>query len=150
MSARRGLLLAVLLAACSPACAPPPAAPRRVEIRAVGPEAIELVPAEGQPPFCLVFTVSEKRVVRQLTIAEPNESVPCPAGAPIGETRYRIPKTEGPVKIHVVFSDRGLDARPIAAQMHELGASPGFSAMDLRAPGNVALVTLDFTPGAGR
>lgn len=128
------------------ACSSKPPAPKRVEVRAVGPASIELIPAAGLPPFCLAYTVAAKGIVRQLTPLDPNEAIPCPAGEPIGGTRYQIPPAEGSVRIHVVFSDRAIDGRPIAAQVRELGATPGFSGMDLRAPGNVLLETTAFTP----
>ena len=109
---------------------------------ATGPASIEILPSAGQPPYCLVFTVSEKGIVRQLTMSPSNESIPCAAGQPIGGTAYRIPPAEGKVRVHVILSDRKLDATPIAGQVRELGRSPGFSAMDLRAPGRVVLETL--------
>jgi hypothetical protein len=137
------LLLSALIAACSPARE---AAPRRAAIQASGPASIRILPAEHQLPYCLVFTASESGVIRQLTMTPANESIPCPAGEPIGGTDYRIPPGEGRVRVHVVFSDRALDALPIGVQVHELGSSPTFSAMDLRAPGQVLLETLDFTP----
>jgi len=137
------LALALALTACSSS---PPAA-KRVELKAVGPATIELYPAAGMPPFCLVYTAASNGTVRQLTPLDPNEAIPCPAGAPIGGTRYKIPSAEGPVQIHVLFADRAIDGRPIAAQVRELGQKPGFSAMDLRAPGNVLLETMSFAPG---
>ncbi|MFT3765583.1 MAG: hypothetical protein QM820_08725 [Minicystis sp.] len=141
-ASRRALIFTLALAACSSSA--PPA--QRVEVKAVGPASIELIPAAGLPPFCLVYTIAEKGIVRQLTPLEPNEAIPCPAGAPIGGTRYKTPPAEGKVQIHVVFADRAIDGRPIAAQIRELGHTPGFSAMDLRAPGNVLLVSTAFTP----
>ncbi len=71
-----------------------------------------------------------------------NESIPCPAAQLVGGTAYQVPVGEGRVRVHVVFSDRKLDATPIGLQVHELGKSPAFSAMDLRAPGQVLLETL--------
>ncbi|APR87749.1 hypothetical protein A7982_13098 [Minicystis rosea] len=128
------------------ACSKAPVAAKRVEVRAVGPSSIELIPAAGLPPFCLVYTIAAKGIVRQLTPLDPNEAIPCPAGAPIGSTRYKIPPAEGNVRIHIVFSDRAIDGRPIAAQVRELGATPTFTGMDLRAPGNVLLETTTFSP----
>ena len=115
-------------------------------IQATGPASIKVLPSEHQPPYCLVFTVSEGGVVRQLTMTPTNESMACPAGEPVGGTEYRIPPSEGKVRVHIVFSDRKLDATPIGVQVHELGKSAGFSAMDLRAPGQVLLETLEFVP----
>jgi len=134
---------ALLLAACSPNRE---AAAHRATVVATGPATIKILPSAGQPPYCLVFTVSDKGIVRQLTMSPSNESIPCAAGQPIGDTEYRIPPVEGKVRIHVILSDRKLDATPVAQQVRELGQSPGFSAMDLRAPGRVVLETLELTP----
>jgi hypothetical protein len=136
-------LSAPLLAACEPTQG---AASHRATLVATGPASIKILPSAGQPPYCLVFTVSEKGVVRQLTMSPANESIPCAAGQPIGDTEYRIPPIEGKVRIHVILSDRKLDATPVAQQVRELGKSPGFSAMDLRAPGRVVLETLELAP----
>ncbi len=139
MDVGRALLLVIAFAACSPGRAP---GARRATLEAAGPGTIHIVPAEHQPPYCLAFAVSEKGIVRQLTMTPTNESIPCPAGKPVGGAAYQVPAGEGRVRVHVVFSDRKLDATPIGAQVHELGRSPGFSAMDLRAPGQVLLETL--------
>src|SRR4051812_26985952 len=120
---RRGALalaLAMALAACSSS---PPAA-RRVAVKAVGPATIELYPTAGLPPFCLVYTAASSGIVRQLTPLDPNEAIPCPSGAPIGGTRYKIPPAEGPVQIYVIFADRAIDGRPIASQVREFGQKP--------------------------
>ena len=142
----RALPLLLLIAACSPGRPDARENARRATIQVTGPASIKILPSEHQPPYCLAFTVSEAGVVRQLTMTPTNESTACPAGEPIGGTEYRIPPGEGKVRIHVVFSDRKLDATPVAAQVHELGKSAGFSAMDLRAPGQVLLETLEFSP----
>ena len=75
-----------------------------------------------------------------------NESIPCGAGEPVGGTEYRIPPSEGKVRVYVIFSDCKLDATPIGLQVHELGKGVGLTAMDLRAPGQVLLETLEFDP----
>ncbi len=136
----RALLPALLLAACSPS----KAAPHRAEIVRLGPSTIHVVPAEGQPPYCLVYTASETGVVRQLTMSEEGMSFDCPARAPVGGVAYAIPPAEGKVRIFVIFSDQKLKAASISPQVQEMG--PRLTAMDLRAPGNVVLETLDLTP----
>jgi hypothetical protein len=140
---RETALAALILIA---GCGEPKAAAKRVELKTVGPGAIELVPRAGQLPYCLVLTVAESGVVRQLTPLAPNEAIECPAGAPIGGVTYRLPRAEGAVRVHVIFADRRIDGRPVAAQVRELGASRQFTAMDLRAPGNVALESLTVQP----
>jgi hypothetical protein len=139
----RVLLLALL--PLSAACTQPPAA-HRAEIVSLGPSTIQIVPAEGQPPFCLVYTASETGVVRMLTMNEEGASFACPARQPIGGTPYKIPPGEGKVRIYVIFSDKKLEAAPVSAQVHEMGRSGGLTAMDLRAPGVVVLETLEVTP----
>ncbi len=148
------LLLIVACAACAPATSD--RAARRATLhraghvgghpQSPGPASIEILPAEGQPPYCLAFTASEQGVVRQLTMTPANESVPCRPGEPVGGTAYRVPPAEGKVRVYVVFSDRKLDATPIGAQIHELGKGAGLTAMDLRAPGQVLLETLELDP----
>lgn len=133
--------LALGLAACSSS---KPSSPKRVVLEVVGPASINLVPREGQLPYCLAFALTETGILEHLTTS--NESVPCPAGSPVGGAPRRLSTAGGELKIHVVFSDRKLEAAPLAAQVRELGASAAFSAMDLRAPGSVALETLEHTP----
>jgi hypothetical protein len=143
---RRAVLLLFLLGlGCSKK--PPPPPPARVQLVPKGPASIELVPLEGQPPYCLVFTVAEQGPIRHLTMLEDKRSPDCPAGTPILGTSFRIPVREGKVKIYVVFSDRFLESDSIAAQMDDLvSQKQAITAMDLRAPGSVVLETLEFTP----
>lgn len=142
---RAVLLLALLVLGCSQK--PPPPAPARVQLVQKGPASIELVPLEGQPPYCLVFTVAEHGPIRHLTMLEDKRSPDCPAGMPILNTPFRIPVREGKVKIYVIFSDRFLESDSIAAQMDDLvSQKQAITAMDLRAPGSVVLETLEFTP----
>ncbi len=138
--------LVLLVAACAPRASGSTEAAPRATIQAVGPASIKILPAERQPPYCLAFTASEHGIVRQLTMTAANESVPCAAGEPLGGTEYRIPPGEGKVKVYVVFSDRKLDALPVGVQIHELGKGGSLTAMDLRAPGQVVLETLEFEP----
>ncbi|MCC6554424.1 MAG: hypothetical protein IT372_15710 [Polyangiaceae bacterium] len=134
-----------LLVSCSQPGAEKPG--RRAEIQEAGPATIKVVPAGGQLPFCLVFTASERGVVRHLTMTEEGVSIPCKAGEPIGGVTYRIPPQEGKVRVYVVFSDQAMKSSPIAAQIHELfTAGQQLTAMDLRAPGAVHLEALQFTP----
>jgi hypothetical protein len=143
---RRALvvLAALLLSGCTPSKS---ATVKRAQIEEVGAAAVKFIPAENQPPYCLIFTVSEKGVVRQLTRNAEKTSVPCEAGKPIGGVVYRIPPAEGRIRAHLIFSDRKLDAAPMANQVHELAAqNPKFMALDLRAPGQVMIETLEFTP----
>ena len=136
-----------LLLSCSPQSGP---AERRAEIRQVGPASIRVPPAAGKLPFCLIFTDSERGVVRHLTMTTEGLSVACEAGKPIGGVTYRIPLAEGKVHLYVLFSDQQLKAAPIATQIHELAMKgQRFTAMDLRAAGMVQLETLEFAPSGG-
>jgi hypothetical protein len=106
----------------------------------------ELIPAEGQLRYCLVFTRSETGVIRQLTMTHENRSVSCEAQKPIGGIRYRIPVNEGPVKVHIFFSDQPLNAGALAQDLYERKGDPSFHPIDLRLPGKVVVQTLEFTP----
>jgi len=106
---------------------------------------VQIVPSDGQMPYCLVFTHSGKGVVRQLTISKNNVSVHCNAGEPVLGQAYRIPVDEGPVKIHIFFSDQRLEAASVANQLNEQSFR-SFSPIDFRLPGKVLVETLDFIP----
>ncbi len=124
-----------------------PKAPRRAEIRAVGPATIEVVPAPGQLAHCLVFTESESGVIRQLTMPFDDLSIPCEPGKPVGDEKYKIPVSEGKVRVYVIFSDRTLKGSTVASQLHEMWSNKKvLTAMDLRAPGQAAIEILEFTP----
>jgi hypothetical protein len=113
----------------------------------VGPATIEIIPSPGQLDHCLVYTESEKGVIRQLTMSFEDQSVACEAGKPIGGEKYKIPVKEGKVRAYVIFSDRPLKGSSVAAQLNEAWSNKRtLTAMDLRAPGQVAIETLEFTP----
>ncbi|HSP19224.1 MAG TPA: hypothetical protein VLQ79_06915, partial [Myxococcaceae bacterium] len=131
----------VLLLACARSGSPG----HRVELRRISGDTVQVVPGEQQMPYCLVFTHSGKGVVRQLTISKNNVSVQCPAGAPVLGQTYRIPAEEGPVQIHVFFSDQRLEAASVANQLNEQ-SQRSFSPIDFRLPGKVLVETLDFIP----
>lgn len=119
---------------------------RRAELHRLGGNTIELVPTEGQLPYCLIFTTSGRGVIRQLTMTRENRSVPCEAGKAIGGTTYRIPIDEGAIKVVIFFSDRKLNATSIAEQIVEMTGRSSFNAMDLRLPGQVNTEVLEFSP----
>ncbi|AKT44217.1 hypothetical protein [Chondromyces crocatus] len=147
----KGWWFAVVLAAALPSCSRSGGSgSHRAEVKPVGPESVQIVPASGQLPYCLAFTVSEHRVIRQLTMAADRQAVPCSANEPIAGLTYRIPAEEGKVRVIVLFSDQPVKADPIAAQIFEI-ASVGrqVTAFDLRVPGKVVLETLHFTPSSG-
>ena len=129
------------LAACSRTTTPA----HRVEIRRISGDTVQIVPSDGQMPYCLVFTQSGKGVVRQLTMSKTNVSVKCPANEPVLGQAYKIPVEEGPVKINVFFSDQRLEAGSVANQLNDM-AKPSFSPIDFRMPGNVVVETVDFIP----
>jgi len=139
-----GCALGALLVAGCPA---PPEVKHKAELRNVGGSTIQVIPTENQHPYCLVFTISEGKVVRQLTMNRDNKSVKCETGQPIGNVSFRVPKEEGKVKVLVFFSDRRLNAGSLAQQIYEL-ASEGkqFYPYDLRLEGDVKIETLEFEP----
>jgi len=129
------------LVACSRSGTPT----QRVELRRISGDTVQIVPSAGQMQYCLVFTHSGKGVVRQLTMSKSNNSVKCPAGEPVLGQAYRIPVEEGPVKIHVFFSDQRLEAASVANQLNDM-SNVSFNPIDFRLPGRVVVETLDFTP----
>lgn len=135
-----------LLGACR-APAPPAHAPR-VDLVPKSNGAFELVPRPGQHPHCLVFSLSKAGVLRQLTMPADNRSLRCEPSKPIGGVAYRVPPSEGPVRLVVLFSSEPLMAPSIAQQLLDLRGREVFTAMDLRAPGQVALSLHDFVPPA--
>lgn len=144
------MLAVAALASCSPKPQPPI---QRIEVRRLTGQTVELIPAGGQLPYCLVFTTSERGVTRQLTMTHGNRSVSCEAGKPLGGVKYRIPVEEGTVKIRTFFSDQKLNAASVAQQLIELQGRNDFGAMDLRLPGRVhldvqTLVPLQDEPGS--
>ena len=132
-----------LLAGCARSSPPE----HRVELRRTSGDTVQVIPSDGQLPYCLIFTYSEKGITRQLTISKNNTSVKCPAGEPVLGQTYRIPIEEGPVKVHTFFSDQRLEAASVANQMTEM-VKPSFSPIDFRLPGKVVVETLEFAPTA--
>ncbi|HVG63223.1 MAG TPA: hypothetical protein VNA24_31960 [Hyalangium sp.] len=123
--------------------------PARAQLRKVSGSTIEVVPAEGQLPYCLVYTVSQNGIIRQLTMSRENRSVKCEAGKPISNTSFRVPTQEGPVKVYVLFSDQRVHAGSIAQQIVDKQGQERMTAMDFRLPGQAFLERLDFTPEEG-
>lgn len=141
------VLVVMGMAALVAGCPGKPEMKKRAELRSTGGSTMEVVPTEGQLPFCLLFTISETKVVRQLTMNRANMSVPCEAGKPIGNVSFRVPKEEGKVKVLVFFSDRKLNAGSVAQQIYELtGDGKTFYAYDLRLPGDVKTESIEFEP----
>jgi hypothetical protein len=123
--------------------------PARAQVRKVSGATIEIVPAEGQLPYCLVYTVSQKGIIRQLTMTRENRSIKCEAGKPIANTSFRVPMEEGPVKVYILFSDQRVQAGSIAQQIMDKQNQDRMTAMDFRLPGQAFLERLEFTPEEG-
>ncbi|WP_199243165.1 hypothetical protein [Vitiosangium sp. GDMCC 1.1324] len=126
-----------------------PAASARAELKALGGSTVEFIPKDGQYPYCLLFTVSEKGVIRQLTMTRENRSIKCDAGKRIYNSSFRIPSEEGKVRAYVFFSDQRIQAGSVAQQLYDLRDKQRVTAMDFRLPGAVAMEMLEFTPQAG-
>jgi hypothetical protein len=120
--------------------------PARAQVRRTGPALMEVVPTEGQLPYCMLYTVSEKGVIRQLTLTRENRSIKCDANKPIANTSFRIPVQEGQVKVYVFFSDDRIQAGPVAQQLYDLRGQDRINAMDMRLPGRVFVEVLEFVP----
>src|SRR5690242_8851091 len=99
---RTGLMLVAVgaLAACSEGKRPDAA---RATLKRVAGNGFELLPSDGQYPYCLIFTLSSTGVIRQLTMSHENTSYLCPAGVSVGGHSYRVPMNEGAVKVQVLF-----------------------------------------------
>ncbi len=146
MTRASGVLLSfALLAGCEK-----PAAPKatRLTIKRTSGSSFEVIPAEGQPPYCLIFTVSKSGLTRQLTMSPQNSSFACPAGKPVEPRGYRVPLSDGPVTIYTLFSSTDLNATSISQQILEAPDRQHLSAMNLRLPGNAVLEVSTFTPEA--
>ncbi|MBM7114283.1 hypothetical protein [Archangium primigenium] len=125
------------------------ALPSRAELKTLSGSTVEIIPKEGQYPYCLLYTVSEKGVIRQLTMTRENRSIRCEPGKRIYNSSFRVPVEEGKVRIYVFFSDQRVQAGSLAQQLYDLRDKPRVTAMDFRMPGSVAVEMLEFTPQAG-
>ncbi len=123
--------------------------PSRAQLRKVSGSTIEIVPTEGQLPYCLIYTVSQKGIIRQLTMTRENRSIKCEAGKPIANTSFRVPTQEGPVRVYVFFSDQRVQAGSVAQQLMEKQGQERMTAMDFRLPGQAFVEMLEFTPEEG-
>jgi hypothetical protein len=123
--------------------------PARAQLRKVSGSTIEIVPTEGQLPFCLVYTVSQKGIIRQLTMTRENRSIKCDAGKPIANTSFRVPTQEGPVRVYIVFTDQRVQAGSMAQQLMDKQNQQRLTAMDFRLPGQAFVEMLEFTPEEG-
>jgi hypothetical protein len=110
---------------------------------------MEIIPKEGQLPYCMLFTVSEKGIIRQLTMTRENRSIKCDAGKRIYNSSFRVPVEEGKIRAYVFFSDQRIQAGSVAQQLYDLRDKTRVTAMDFRLPGSVAVEMLEFTPKAG-
>ncbi|TSC32129.1 hypothetical protein [Corallococcus sp. Z5C101001] len=143
-----GLLTVLALgAACTDT--KPPERVARAQVKRTGPATMEVVPSAGQLPYCMLFTMSEKGVIRQLTLTRENRSIRCDANRPVANTSFRVPVQEGKVRLYVFFSDDRVPAGSVAQQLYDLRDRERVTAMDLRLPGRVFVETLEFVPEAG-
>lgn len=144
MWSRWALLGGLLCSACSTP-APTPVAPR-ASLSRTGGTTFELLPAAGQHPFCLAYTVSKSGLTRQLTMSPSNQSFECPAGKPVGQHAYRVPLNEGPVRVYVLFTSQAVNAASVSQQLLDATDRQRLSVMSLRLPGAATLEALDFSP----
>jgi hypothetical protein len=94
----------------------------------------------------MLFTMSEKGVIRQLTLTRENRAIRCDANQPVANTHFRVPVQEGKVRVYVFFSDERVAANAVARQLYDLRDHERITAMDLRLPGRIFMETLEFTP----
>jgi hypothetical protein len=126
-----------------------PAIAPRAELKTLSGSTVEFVPKDGQHPYCMLFTVSEKGIIRQLTMTRENRSIKCDAGKRIYNSSFRIPVEEGPIRAYIFFSDQRIQAGSVAQQLYDLRDKQRVTAMDFRLPGSVSVEMLQFTPKAG-
>ncbi|AKQ64378.1 hypothetical protein A176_001290 [Myxococcus hansupus] len=140
--------LLVVAALCGVACDGKKSTdrPTRAQLRKTGAATVEVIPSEGQLPYCMLYTVSEKGVIRQLTLTRENRSIRCEANTPVAHTSFRVPYQEGKVRMYIFFSNERIPAGPVAQQLYELRGQERINAMDLRLPGQVFVETLEFAP----
>ncbi|MCI0572174.1 MAG: hypothetical protein L0Y66_15570 [Myxococcaceae bacterium] len=144
--ARLAVAAALLLGVVSACEGTPRAQSKRAELRRLGGDRVEIVPAKDQLPYCLAFTRSSTGVLRQLTMTHENKSVRCNAGEPMGNVSYRIPVEEGDVSLYVFLSDQKLNAGSVSQQLYEMPTNQRFTPINLRLPGQVFVETLSFAP----
>jgi hypothetical protein len=140
-------VMALGMVACNESKPPPKVV--RASVKRTGPATMEVIPAEGQLPYCMLFTMSEKGVIRQLTLTRENRSIKCDANRPVANTSFRVPVQEGQVRVYIFFSDDRIPAGSVAQQLYDLRDRERVTAMDLRLPGRVFVETLDFSPETG-
>lgn len=141
-----GLILSLAALALT-RCEPPKKATTRARLEETSGTTFKIIPAEGQLPYCIAVTASERDVTRLLTENPKGESIPCPANKPVGGVSYRVVVPEGRVRVIVVFTEKPIATMTVAQQIREVSAGGRpVTAMDLRAPGNVTIETLVFTP----
>jgi hypothetical protein len=146
---RTPLLTALLFPLALGACVRSPELPKhRVDLVRKSGSTFELVPTDGQMPFCLAFTVNLAGVTRQLTMSEQNVSFRCEAGQRVGGHTWRVPLSDGPVKVYVLLTSQAVNAGSVVQQLLEAPDRQHLTVMNMRLPGNAVLETLDFTPEA--
>ncbi len=150
----RSRLLAVallpLFLACTEQGRP---AEKRMEVKKTGPAMIQVVPAAGQFPYCIVYTIAENGTVRQLTMGRYNESWKCDPGKPLGNRTFRVPIDEGKIRVLTIFSDKKLAIGPVSDQLFDLVHThrddlSRLQLTDMRLPGKVNIEWGEFVPEA--
>jgi hypothetical protein len=118
----------------------------RVRLNKTGAATFELIPHAQQLPYCLVYSVADTGVIRQLTMNSQNASFECPAQIPVGGRPFKCVVKEGPVTIYVVQTSEVVRAAVVTQQLVEAPRRQAITAMDLRLPGQVTLERLRFAP----
>jgi hypothetical protein len=123
-----------------------PAMITRAALNRTGGTTFEIVPTAEQFPYCLAYTVAQNGLTRQLTMSTKNTSFECPGGKPVAGHSFRVPMTDGPVKVIVLFTSQPVKAGSVSLQLLESANRQAINVMDLRLPGNASLEALEFTP----
>jgi hypothetical protein len=118
----------------------------RVALTRIDREQFALVPSEGQHPYCIVYSVSERGLIRQLTMPEDDQSLGCPANQPIGGTTYRVPAIDGKTRLFFLMSSTPLKVSSVTRQLLEVKDKSGLNVFDFRLPGAATLDVVTFDP----
>jgi hypothetical protein len=118
----------------------------RVDLVRIDGEQFALILKPGQYPYCAVYSVSERGVIRQLTMPADDVSFECRAGEAIAGTTFRAPMRDGKTHLFVLLSSQRLKLSSVTQQLLDVRDKTKLSALDFRLPGSAVIETIDFEP----
>ncbi len=144
--ARILLAVANLLACASLSCRRADVIESRVDLVRIDGEQFALILKPGQYPYCAVYSVSERGVIRQLSMSTDDASFECRSGEAIAGTTFRAPKRDGKTHLFVLLSSQRLKLSSLTQQLLDVKDKTKLSALDFRLPGSAFIETIDFDP----